>query len=60
MGQIAEKEGLVVGAKLRGMRICLAHIREEALGYGQVEVAEYLGWACDALDCEIDLLDGEI
>jgi len=41
------------------MRICLAHIREEALALGQRDVAEYLDQACETLDCEIELLDAD-
>jgi len=59
MGQVKERDSLALGAGLRGMRICLAHIREEALALGQRDVAEYLDQACETLDCEIELLDAD-
>jgi len=59
MGQVKETDSLALGARLRGMRICLAHIREEALVLGQHDVAEYLYQACETLDCEIEMFDGD-
>ena len=36
--------------RLKGMRACLAFIREEALAYGQDDVADHLALACHILD----------
>ena len=41
--------------RLKGLRACLAHIREEALAYGQDDVAGHLAMACRILDGNAEL-----
>ncbi|MTJ82349.1 MAG: hypothetical protein F8N37_15260 [Telmatospirillum sp.] len=42
--------------RLKGLRTCLAFIREEALAYGQDDVAGHLAMACHILDGNVELL----
>lgn len=42
--------------RLKGLRACLAYIREEALAYGQDDVAGHLAMACHILDGNVELL----
>lgn len=42
--------------RLRGMKECLAYIRQEALTYDLDSVAEALRSACDEIDNELDQL----
>ncbi|PKU26471.1 hypothetical protein [Telmatospirillum siberiense] len=42
--------------RLKGLRACLAHIREEALAYGQEDVAGHLAMACHILDGNVELM----
>jgi hypothetical protein len=42
--------------RLKGLRSCLAFIREEALAYGQDDVAGYLAMACHILDGNVEML----
>jgi hypothetical protein len=42
--------------RLKGLRACLAFIREEALAYGQDDVAGHLAMACLILDSNARLL----
>ena len=41
--------------RLKGLRACLAFIREEALAYGQDDVAGHLAMACLILDGNVEL-----
>lgn len=45
--------------RLKGLRACLAFIREEALAYGQDDVAGHLAMACHILDGNVDLLPSD-
>jgi hypothetical protein len=42
--------------RLKGLRTCLAFIREEALAYGQDDVAGHLAMACHILDGNVEML----
>ncbi|MDR3439671.1 hypothetical protein [Telmatospirillum sp.] len=45
--------------RLKGLRSCLAFIREEALAYGQEDVAGHLAMACHILDGNVEMLSVE-
>lgn len=47
-------EGDSVVVRMRGMRECIAYIREEALAYQLDSVAEFLKAACRELDDGLD------
>ncbi len=46
--------------RLKGLRACLAFIREEALAYGQDDVAGHLAMACHILDGHVELMPSPI
>lgn len=50
-------EGDSVVVRIRGMRECIAYIREEALAYQLDSVAEFLKAACRELDDGLDAID---
>jgi hypothetical protein len=50
---------LALDQRLKGLRACLAYIREEALAYGQDDVAGHLAMACHILDGNVDVLPAD-
>lgn len=47
-------ESMSLASRLRGMRECLAYIRQEALTYRLHGVADCLDAACDEIDAGIE------
>lgn len=56
MNRPDERCELPMEQRLKGLRACLAFIREEALAYGQDDVAGHLAMACLILDSNTRLL----
>lgn len=56
MNRYDDECDLPLDQRLKGLRACLAYIREEALAYGQDDVAGHLAMACHILDGNAELM----
>jgi hypothetical protein len=56
MDYLDDRRELPMEQRLMGLRACIAFIREEALAYGQEDVAGHLAMACDILASNVEML----